>query len=148
MTQPMTEREEKARASMVWGGHHGQGRCHRIAIIVPNIAKEPGFLNRTGSRATRTRKPLPSSACPSRKGERSWNLGVDVRSGPEEKPGQDLELLMIIASMIAQRVSIHRARQEETHELRESNQRLRRNCGALPSSNIIGTQNPCNRYSG
>jgi Nif-specific regulatory protein len=137
--------EEKARG--VYGpgeGITGKVVSTGLPIIVPNIAKEPGFLNRTGSRAHQDTKTIAFLCVPVKEGrEVMGTLGVDVQSGPEENLGQDLELLMIIAAMIAQRVSIHRARQEELHELRESNLRLQEELAArYHPSNIIGTSKP------
>jgi Nif-specific regulatory protein len=93
--------------------------------IVPRLADEPEFLNRTGSRTDEDLSRLSFICVPIKVGrETLGTLSVDLLN-PELRPlDEDAELLTIVGAMIAQSVLLHRARSIENMELREENRRL------------------------
>jgi len=108
--------------------------------VVPHISEEPLFLDRTGARKGLQKKDISFICVPIKLGnevvgalsaDRLFEAGVSLQ--------EDVRLLSIIASMIAQAVRLRQAAQEERHRLLEENLRLQ---DALKErfkpSNIVG----------
>ena len=93
--------------------------------MVPHISDEPLFLDRTGARKE-LRKEDVSFICVPIKLENEVIGALDADRLFEEGVSfeEDLRLLSIIASMIAQAVRLRRSAQEEQHRLLEENLRL------------------------
>ena len=108
--------------------------------VVPHISEEPLFLDRTGARRGFQKRDISFICVPIKMGneiigalsaDRLFEEGVSFK--------EDVRLLAIIASMIAQAVKLRQSAQEEQHRLMAENQRLQ---SALKErfrpSNIVG----------
>lgn len=113
-------------------------------IVVPRISNEPNFLNRTRSHSNPHDSELSFVCIPILRGKKV--LGTLSVERVCDDPGlltHDVELLGIIAAMIAQAVELYLLENEEKHFLKQENERLR---SALKEkfrpSNIIGNSKP------
>ncbi|HTY21596.1 MAG TPA: nif-specific transcriptional activator NifA [Desulfomonilaceae bacterium] len=108
--------------------------------IVPHISEEPLFLDRTGARKGPRKKDISFLCVPIKLG----NEVIGALSADrvfEEGVGfeEDVRLLSIIGSMIAQAVRLRQSAQEERHRLLEENLRLQTQLKErFRPSNIIG----------
>jgi Nif-specific regulatory protein len=95
-----------------------------IPAVVPKISKEPLFLNRTGAR--RLKKGEISFICvPIKIGDEVIGaLSADRLFSEEISLHEDVRLLTIIASMIAQGVRLRQAALDERRRLMDENSRL------------------------
>ncbi|MCX5873865.1 MAG: nif-specific transcriptional activator NifA [Deltaproteobacteria bacterium] len=108
--------------------------------IVPHISDEPLFLDRTGARKRLKKKDVSFICVPIKIGnevigalsaDRLFEEGVSFK--------EDVRLLSIIASMIAQAVRLRQAAQEERQRLVEENARLQSELREkFRPSNIVG----------
>jgi Nif-specific regulatory protein len=100
--------------------------------VVPRISKEPLFLDRTKTRRrdiARDRKDISFICVPIRLGEETIGaLSADRLFADDIACTEDIRLLSIIASLLAQAVRLRQASREQLRELEEENQRLQ---GAL-----------------
>jgi Nif-specific regulatory protein len=106
----------------------GEGVTGRVVLtgvpaIIPRTSESPEFLDRTG----RGKRAETSFICvPIRMGKEVVGaLSVDEVSKPEPVLREDVRLLEIVASMIAQAVKLRQQAQEERDKLEAENQRLR-----------------------
>jgi Nif-specific regulatory protein len=108
--------------------------------VVPSISREPLFLNRTGARRRLLKKDIAFLCVPIKLGnEVIGTLSVDRLFAVTVSLEEDVRLLSIIASMIAQAVRLRRAAQEERRRLEEENVRLQNELkDRFRPSNIIG----------
>ncbi len=109
-------------------------------IVVPVISKEPRFLDKTGVMKTNAGKEISFICVPIKNGnEVIGTLSGDRLYSPDLKLDDDVRLLSIITSMIAQAVKLRQNIREERQRLLEENLRLQK---ALTEkyrpSNIIG----------
>src|SRR3989338_3849968 len=109
-------------------------------IVVPNVGKEPLFLNRTKARGDLTKGNIAFICVPIKHdGKTVGTLSVDRLFQNEVSFDQDVRFLSIISSMIAQAVHIHGLVEQEKETLTSENIRLR---GELKKKfhplNIIG----------
>jgi Nif-specific regulatory protein len=113
------------------------------SLVVPNIAEEPAFLDRTGARRDVDTSCLAFICVPVKLGrEVMGTLSVDL-SNSSSCLEDDRELLTVVAAMIAQAVQLYRARQEENAELREENRRLLEELADRRGpDNIVGNSHP------
>lgn len=94
-------------------------------IIVPNIAEEPLFLDRTGSRRLVNKKDIAFICVPIKMGsEVIGALSADRLHNEGISLDDDVRLLTIIASSISQAVRLRQHAQEELEKMAEENQRL------------------------
>jgi len=108
--------------------------------VVPRISQEPQFLNRTGARK-RLRKKDIAFICVPVKLEKTaiGTLSADRLFADDVSLAEDVRLLSIIASMIAQAVRLRQAAQEERQRLVEENLRLQEELkDRFRPANIIG----------
>jgi Nif-specific regulatory protein len=120
----------------------GEGVTGRVvqtgeAAVIPKTTDSPLFLNRT----QRGKRPDTSFICvPIKVGaEVVGALSVDRLYDANANLDEDVRLLTIISSLIAQAVKLRRAAQEERQRLEEENQRLRAELkDRFRPSNIIG----------
>ncbi len=108
--------------------------------VVPRISEEPLFLNRTGARKGLRKQDISFLCVPIKIGDEVIGaLSADRLFREDVSFQEDIRLLSIIASMIAQAVRLRRAAMEEKRRLVEENTRLQQ---ALKErfrpSNIIG----------
>jgi Nif-specific regulatory protein len=110
-------------------------------MIIPNISEDPSFLNKTGARNEPGRKKDISFVCvPIKIGKETiGSLSADRVFANHISLDEDVRLLSIVASMIAQAVRLRQNMLEEQERLRAENDRLQ---SALEDrfkpSNIIG----------
>jgi len=114
------------------------------AIVVPRISKEPNFLNKTKSHANPHESEHAFVCIPILRGKKVLGaISVERRCDNPDLLIHDVELLGIIATMIAQAVELYLLENEERHFLKLENERLR---SALKEkfrpSNIIGNSKP------
>ena len=113
-------------------------------IIVPVIGNEPNFLNRTRSLSSSEDHSLSFVCIPILQGRKVLGaISVERLCDNHELLGFDVEILGIIASMIAQAVELYLIENEDKHGLMMENERLQ---NALREkfhpSNIIGNSKP------
>ncbi|NOZ22646.1 MAG: nif-specific transcriptional activator NifA [Planctomycetes bacterium] len=108
--------------------------------VVPRISEDPLFLNRTGARKGLRKKDISFICVPIKLGnEVIGALSADRLFSDEVSLKEDVRLMSIIASMIAQAVRLRRAAQEERQRLLEENLRLQEVLrDRFHPSNIIG----------
>ena len=125
----------------------GEGVTGRVvqtgeARIVPDIARDPEFLNRTRARHVRDDgKPVSFICLPIKiEGRAVGALSVDKAFNDMEILEADRRLLTIIASIIAQAIKINRLVAQEKADLLNENGRLRDELRTkYKFDNIIGT---------
>ncbi|MDA8241820.1 MAG: nif-specific transcriptional activator NifA [Nitrospiraceae bacterium] len=124
----------------------GEGIIGRVAklgspIVIPNIGDEPLFLNKTGARQMIKRENVSFLCVPIKfKNEVMGVLSVDRLFGAKGVSfEEDLRLLKIIASLIAQSVKLHRELERERVAFLEEKENLNRQLkGKYSVDNIIG----------
>ena len=113
-------------------------------MIVPRICEEPGFLNRTQSHSLADNSNLSFVCIPILLGKKTLGaISIERHCTNPQSLNHDVELLGVIAAMIAQAVELYIIENEERSFLRMENERLR---DALKEkfhpSNIIGNSKP------
>lgn len=124
----------------------GEGIIGRVAklgspIVIPNIGDEPLFLNKTGARKTIRKENIAFLCVPIKfKDEILGVLSVDRLFGSKGISfEEDLRLLKIIASLIAQSVKLHMEVEKEREAFLEEKENLERQLkGKYRVENIIG----------
>ncbi|MGA2976347.1 MAG: nif-specific transcriptional activator NifA [Spirochaetia bacterium] len=108
--------------------------------IVPRIAEEPEFLDRTGARKSPEAGELSFLCVPIKMGrEVIGALSADRPLSQAASLQEDARILSIIASLIAQAVRLRQSAQEERERLMEENLRLQDELkDRFRPSNIIG----------
>lgn len=124
----------------------GEGIIGKVAklgspIVIPNVGDEPLFLNKTGSRREVSKDNIAFLCVPIKfKSEVLGVLSVDRLFGSNGVSfEEDLRLLKIIASLIAQSVRLSREVEKEKEALIEETEELRRKLkGRYSIDNVIG----------
>ena len=123
----------------------GEGITGRVVqtglpMIIPSISKEPTFLNRTGARSIVKKENTSFICVPIKIGKETiGTLSADRLFTEDISLDEDVRLLTILASMIAQAVRLRREVQEEKQRLIEENSRLQRELeDRYRPANIIG----------
>ena len=124
----------------------GEGIIGRVAklgspIVIPNVGDEPLFLNKTGSRKEVSKDNVAFLCVPIKfKSDVLGVLSVDRLFGAKGISfEEDLRLLKIIASLIAQSVRLNREVEKEKEALIEETEELRRKLkGRYRIENVIG----------
>ncbi len=128
-------------------GHYkiGEGITGKVAetgrpMAVPNINEEPLFLDRTGARKRIDKSKISFICVPIKDGTRViGTLSVDRIFDSTGSLEEDVRLLTIISSLIAQKVSMLEKINKERELLEKENIRLRKELHERYSfSNIIG----------
>jgi Nif-specific regulatory protein len=114
------------------------------SIVVPRISQEPAFLNRTQGTKIKGSEEISFVCVPILRGEKVLGtISVERIFDSQGRLQQDVELLTIVAAMIAQAVELYMLENEEKVQLESENLRLQQ---ALKErfhpSNIIGTSSP------
>ncbi|MFP4363450.1 MAG: nif-specific transcriptional activator NifA [Spirochaetia bacterium] len=109
-------------------------------IMVPKISKEPSFLNKTGARKGLRKNDVSFICVPIKIGnEVIGTLSVDRPYDEDIDLDDDMRLLSIVASMIAQAVKLRQSVQEERQKLMDENSRLQNELrDRFKPANIIG----------
>ena len=124
----------------------GEGIIGRVAklgspIVIPNIGDEPLFLNKTGARQIIKKENVAFLCVPIKfKSEVLGVLSVDRLFGAKGVTfEEDLRLLKIIASLIAQSVRLHLEVEKEREAMQEEKDRLKQQLKSrYKVENIIG----------
>ncbi len=126
----------------------GQGITGKVIetgnpAIVPKILQEPKFLNITGARNKMNKKDISFICVPIKLGpDVVGTLSADRLFNDKISLKEDVRLLSIIASMIAQAVKLRQAVQEERQKLIDEDNRLRERLKErFRPDNIIGNSN-------
>lgn len=95
-------------------------------IVVPNVGKEPLFLNRTGARDDVAKSNIAFICVPIKIEDRTIGaMSVDRLFQEDISFDEDVRLLTIISSMIALAVRVHELVEEEKESLASENLRLK-----------------------
>jgi len=109
-------------------------------IVVPNVGDEPLFLNRTQSRGDIKRSNIAFICVPIKLEQKTIGaLSVDRLFQENISFQEDVRLLTIISSMVAQAVRIHQMVEKEKERLESENVRLKRELKKkFHPTNIVG----------
>jgi Nif-specific regulatory protein len=123
----------------------GEGVTGRVIetgrpMAIPRLNDEPLFLDRTGSRSKIDKSKIAFFCVPIKEGRRViGSLSVDRLFEEDASSKEDVRLLSIISSLIAQKVAMLEKINMEKELLNRENIRLKRELGKKYSfSNIIG----------
>ncbi len=111
-------------------------------MIIPDIGKEPLFLNRTRSRGDLKRQNISFICIPVKiKGETLGVLSVDrLFKDADVSFEEDVRLLTIVASLIGQNLKIHQMIERDKEKLLEENRELQSELkGKYKLQNVIGS---------
>lgn len=96
-----------------------------VPIMVPRIAEEPMFLDRTQSRSEEEKKDLAFLCVPIMVDDHvAGAIAVDKKVGEHEELEQEMRSLSIIGTMVARAVQSAQEEIEEKKRLLEENQRM------------------------
>ncbi len=125
--------------------HLGEGVTGKVVqsgqpAVVPHINEDPMFLDRTGARSDMEKADISFICVPVKIGnEVIGTLSADRLFADEVSLEEDVRLLSVIASMIAQAVRLRQSAVEEQQRLREENVRLQQSLkDRFQPANIIG----------
>jgi Nif-specific regulatory protein len=110
----------------------GEGVTGRVIqsgrpMAVPHISQEPLFLDRTGARGKGDKSQISFVCVPIKEGQRVIGaLSVDRDFDSAVSLDDDVRLLTIISSLIAQKVALLEKINREQDQLREENLRLKK----------------------
>ncbi len=112
-------------------------------IVVPDISKDPRFLHKTKSRTQKNGKRIAFFCVPIKlEGKTIGALSVDRQAGRGDNFEVNVNLLNIIATMIAQAVKLNRLIQSDRQLLRDENIRLRQELKTrFNIHNMVGSSN-------
>jgi Nif-specific regulatory protein len=118
--------EERARGRYTIGeGVTGQVIASGEPMVVPKIADEPQFLDRTRARSKLNKQDIAFICVPIKhNNEVLGAISVDRLYGYEYALEEDVKLLEAIARMIAESVHFHQAFYEQYQSLQAENERL------------------------
>ena len=136
----LSEQEKERGRYKLGEGITGKVVAEGEPMIVENVGKEPLFLNRTKARGDLKRTNISFLCVPIKlDSETIGALSVDRLFKQEISFEEDLRLLTIISSMVAQAVRIHQMVEKEKSLLRDENTRLRSELKKrFHPSNIMG----------
>ncbi len=124
----------------------GEGITGRVVqtgepAVIPNIAEEPGFLNRTGARTEANSRRRSFICVPIKLGNETIGaFSCDRAVSNHVHLDDDVRLISILTSMIAQAVKLRQSLQEEKQRLVDENTRLQEKLkDKFRPSNIIGS---------
>ena len=127
----------------------GEGIIGRVVesskpIVVPQVSKEPTFLNRAAKRPELPKEELSFICVPILLNRRAVGaLGVDLRFNPDRDYDRYVKFLGIVASSIAQAVKIQRLVEDDKKRLVDENTHLKQELRErYDFSSIIGTSGP------
>jgi Nif-specific regulatory protein len=142
----MTEEEVKRGRYLVGEGITGKVVETGEPVVVPQIEKEPLFLNRTQSRNDLKKRDISFICVPVKIGSTIYGaLSVDRLFNEDTAFEEDVRLLSIVASTIAQGLKIQQMVQDEKKQLLNENITLREKLKERYSLyNIVGTSNKMN----
>ena len=136
----MTEEEIRRGRYRIGEGIIGQVAKHGSPIVIPNIGEEPFFLNRTRSREMIKKENIAFLCVPIKfKNEILGVLSVDRLFVKGISFEEDLRLLKIIASLLAQSIRLYEEVEKERAEFQAEKENIRLQLqGKYKVENIIG----------
>jgi Nif-specific regulatory protein len=113
-------------------------------IVVPQVSREPMFLNRAGERKRNEREETSFICVPIVVNRKPVGaLGVDLAFKRDRDYDRELKFFRVVASMIAQAMKVHRLIENDRQRLLEENIHLREELRErYDFSNIIGSSGP------
>jgi len=113
-------------------------------IVVPRVSREPAFLHRAARRPELAHQELSFICVPIVLNRRAIGaLAIDLKFKPERTFDRSLKFLVIVASMIAQAIKIHRLIDEDKRKLLDENTHLRQELRErYDFSNFVGSSGP------
>lgn len=126
-----------------------EGVCGKIfrtrsPFVVPDISREPLFLNRTGARPTFGKEKLSFLGVPVLLHDVPVGvLSVDRLFGPDVSFEEDVRFLTVLSTLIAQFISLHEKIERKEARLKEENRSLKAKLHSLHDGHyIIGHSKP------
>lgn len=112
-------------------------------IVVPDISKDSRFLHRTHSRHETEGKHISFYCVPIKlEGKTIGTLSVDRQVQKGDDPESTLNLLNVIATLVAQAVKLNKLVESDRRQLSEENLRLRQELKThFNIDNMVGTSN-------
>jgi Nif-specific regulatory protein len=127
----------------------GEGITGRVVesgkhIVVPQVSREPLFLNRTAQRKELSKQELTFVCVPIILNRKSIGaIGVDLRFKKDRDYDRTVKFLRVVASMIAQALKVQRTLEAERQRLLDENSHLRQELRErYDFTNIIGNSSP------
>jgi Nif-specific regulatory protein len=127
----------------------GEGITGRVVesgkpVVVPQISREPLFLNRAADRKDLGKQELTFICVPVLLNRKAVGaLGVDLAFKKERNYERTVKFLRVVASMISQALKVHRLVESERQRLVDENTMLRQELKQrYDFSNIIGNSGP------
>ncbi len=127
----------------------GEGITGRVvesgkSIVVPQISREPMFLNRASKRAELPQQELSFICVPIMLNRKAVGaLGVDLKFKADRDYDRTQKFLGVVASMISQAVKVQRLIDNERKKLLDENTHLRQELKErYDFSNLLGTSGP------
>ena len=121
----------------------GEGITGRVvesgkSIVVPQISREPMFLNRASKRAELPQQELSFICVPIMLNRKAVGaLGVDLKFKPDRDYDRTQKFLGVVASMISQAVKVQRLIDNERKKLLDENTHLRQELRSATTSPIF-----------
>ncbi|MFQ3619578.1 MAG: nif-specific transcriptional activator NifA [Spirochaetales bacterium] len=123
----------------------GEGVTGRVIqtgmpMIIPKVSEEPLFLNKTGARKNLKKSDISFICVPIKLGNETLGaISVDKLFQEKVKYEEDVRLLSVIASMLAQAIKLRQSFYEEREQLLNENLRLKAELKEkFRPANIIG----------
>ncbi len=111
-------------------------------VVIPNVAEEPLFLNRTGGRDSLEGESISFIGVPIKTGRKVMGvLSIDRirKNGEVVNFGADVRFLSMIANLVGQTVKLHQIVAAEREELIQEKHRLQKELqGKYSLDNVIG----------
>ncbi len=116
----------------------------RSPFIVPDIKSEPLFLNRTGARSSVSRDKVSFLGVPVMvKGQPEGVLTVDRLFGDDVSFEEDIRFLMVLSTLIAQFLTLHKEIEKKEAKLLQENKSLKAKLHQIHEGHyIIGHSKP------
>lgn len=124
----LSQQEQQRGEYAVGEGIVGRAFATGMPITVPDIAREPVFLNRTGAVDPAHGDPIAYVAVPIRAGGRALGVLTMDRAAPPESTSfnDDVRLLTMAASLLGQTLLLHRSVSTEHERLNDESRRLQK----------------------
>jgi len=115
--------------------------------VVPQVSREPIFLNRAAARPELASQELSYVCVPiTVDGDTVGALGIDLAFKPDRDYQRTAKFLGVVGSMIAHAVKIHRLIDADRRKLEDENRHLREELTErYDYSNLVGTSGPMRR---
>lgn len=128
--------------------HIGEGITGKVvqsgrSVIIPDIRKDPRFLDRTGARSELGNRHVAFICVPIKsEGKTIGALSADKEVTHLWQPGNDVRFLKIISPIIAQAIRLNRRVEEDKRSLKDENLRLKQDLQQrFQITNMIGNSN-------